>query len=1765
MTQSFCKIRPDKVNVNGVLEEPMLFNDLMRLTNNNQQLSIALYSAATSPEFLDIYSGRLDFDSQDNPTISSLLKIKEIRHIYDMNTDSPLRSLNEAYQSGVYSFDEAIQRAEGFNRLHLLDDDYFGTISEVTEGPDSGKWRFSIVESSTQEKEAVRKTILQKSFRDQLIYLLAHAGVKTEFVDQLLEQEAGVQGIYNTVAPEKVFDSLYNVIKILNKHGDENLSEQEKLAILKEETGHLIVGIAENNNRSKALISRLISAIKNAPDPVLEEIFTTYGHYPRDAKGNLTTDAKQEVADLMSSIVSSESRAREAAGRIVALMLNDVDATLKPKKDYHVLRNSARIASAIGLGAAIVTGAPLAVTAGSILTGIVSLSRTLRNALKHIFNLDLKGAKYRDSLNKEDIIYNARQLASKFMNDDLGDIYNALMTKEVQHHQSLIEGRVTNRLATAYKAYVRTLENIGLTNKEKHGYFSTLNSALQAGKAFRQLGKKQSSKGNQALADSYFSKSYIATLGQMLLDIKGLLQDTQLNLLNPILDSNFSEKLQSGELALIPNLNAKVDALTHLIALLRLVRDADLIMQDLFSDTNSVDKEALQTYNIDTLRSSLAEISRPILDSVERINSSFQEASFLTINGGQHYITASRRFVALKKSKPEADQSQKITGKVNRSKVIISDEFVPGKVLEGGRRTDRLTIHEVLDGDMFTDDASVWGVWCQRMNASIDIVNQMVSALYDYNKAETSKTMYRYSQLLLEWHERVKKDLGDEDTTFVCEMNEDGTITGNIVQPDFNYGKWEKDFEEAVTAEKRRIRKELQEEIEKGDLELNEFELGEKVYEQLSPFIKQWHKENSQPVPKGYVNELFKESPFDDLGPYTRYLPGAKYASKQWDNLSDKQKELIKDYIKIKQSLDEYVEEYHPHSITSHRLPQFRGTFISNTKHKSTYEVPEGPRNRRQRLHDWGMQKVNVYRNIHDKFIAAFYADALDEDFGDNSTFNNEDDYFFDHADLSDNEMLRRIPVYGVNKLKDMHNLSTDVVFSTMHYAAMAINVKGLTVTANILRNGSILWDKRQVKGTLERGKPYPSNKKLRYQKFLEMQVFNIRGNRLDLYTNKNGRTLVANKIVGWLNRTGAWWLLAGKLASGTVNTGTGILQCLSEAAIGEHFNKATLAKAFAEYVKYATEANVNEGLAPLNRSNKMYSFIRYFDALNDNDSYFRDFTSHIQLGRISQLRKLNYAMWVYSSGNHLMQTLPYIAKAMHTKLYTLKEGVDPTTADMSDPNNFVEAESVWDTFDEAHLQRGKKAHEYATEKARRGEKEVVATPTLPNIPTEEGSGVSKEADLWGNPFQGNYYIRNKDGSFSAFDRLGQSQFQTQCRIITDNMHGIYNNPDAVALQQGILGASTLTMRKYLFGYIDKFWLTDRYNFAEKRHTEGAVVTWLKMMHYYAFGERNKKITGQLFAMGAPVVTSAFLLTQGSSIASGIAALSYCAVSKLLLKNIKGDLKNRLKLDDYVVYNIQRFDTHMRLNLTLRLLSFLLAKSLWTGLVGHDDDDDGEEEVELNFGSELDAWILKLLGYDQYEEAVLNAATSQGKVDKNKKVGGALYNIIKYEIEKAKRDGNKDKAKNLETLQYWAGVSYYFLHRWHLEEQTMFTADLSFPSWKEFTIQMGQNANFLPTGVSFFFNVADKIATIFQHLGVTYKYDKKAESFGDILKNYKDWDEHGIPAIIKALRTGQHLVFGDNRGVNDIISLAPYLNSLRPFEDMYKGAESYDMGRKMSK
>ena len=62
-------------------------------------------------------------------------------------------------------------------------------------------------------------------------------------------------------------------------------------------------------------------------------------------------------------------------------------------------------------------------------------------------------------------------------------------------------------------------------------------------------------------------------------------------------------------------------------------------------------------------------------------------------------------------------------------------------------------------------------------------------------------------------------------------------------------------------------------------------------------------------------------------------------------------------------------------------------------------------------------------------------------------------------------EKINRVPLYGVNKLKDPSELSTDLFYSTFAYAGMANSYAAMSQIVDTLEVGKEVLNRRTVEG----------------------------------------------------------------------------------------------------------------------------------------------------------------------------------------------------------------------------------------------------------------------------------------------------------------------------------------------------------------------------------------------------------------------------------------------------------------------------------------------------------------------------------------------------------------------------------------------------------------------------------------------------------------------------------------------------------------------------
>ena len=143
-----------------------------------------------------------------------------------------------------------------------------------------------------------------------------------------------------------------------------------------------------------------------------------------------------------------------------------------------------------------------------------------------------------------------------------------------------------------------------------------------------------------------------------------------------------------------------------------------------------------------------------------------------------------------------------------------------------------------------------------------------------------------------------------------------------------------------------------------------------------------------------------------------------------------------------------------------------------------------------------------------------------------------------------------RLPTYGINLLKNSDDLSTDLFQSMLAYAGMAHTNEAMNNIVNTLEVGSNVLKKRIVEGIEESSerKKRTSNSYIRYQKYLEKQVYGVGQKRYEI---TNG--ILLNKITKALTKLGGILYLGGNVAGGTVNLLQGIAEITKE-AIGDEF-----------------------------------------------------------------------------------------------------------------------------------------------------------------------------------------------------------------------------------------------------------------------------------------------------------------------------------------------------------------------------------------------------------------------------------------------------------------------------------------------------------------------------------------------------------------------------------------------------------------------------------
>ena len=687
-------------------------------------------------------------------------------------------------------------------------------------------------------------------------------------------------------------------------------------------------------------------------------------------------------------------------------------------------------------------------------------------------------------------------------------------------------------------------------------------------------------------------------------------------------------------------------------------------------------------------------------------------------------------------------------------------------------------------------DISFFEKWIASMSNSSDVIGQIVDKTAKYaNKVADDITRNDFAELqkIKNRFEELRKRKLISDTRELYEVGLDGKLTGNI-RSEFRMGEWEDSFEKQ--------KRQALEDFKNANPDLDsksDFEKGVMWDNYFKPIAKQWHK----------LNSTFVIDPVTNEG---RYVPNNTYRDSSWDKLPTEVQNLISNIIQLKRNIDSRLGETH---TRDYRAPQFKGTFIDKVRNRRLYENASSAITH------------TVIGGIRDTFCES----SEDTEYGSNSTYNSEEEQLFSDKIAFEREKLNRVPLYGINKLADLSELSTDIFHSMLAYAGMANQYAALSQIVDTLEVGKEVLSERKVEGLKsEKQRDKTSAAFTRYTKFLDKQVYGISAKKIYL-----PKGVLVDKITGFLTGLASKVYLGGNVAGSIVNLGTGTIEIFKEAFSGEYFTQKDWLAANAEYFKYVAPNILGTGKEV--KTDKVSLFIQYFDVLSDNKKDWRNWNTR----RSRILNFFGRSLWLpYKSGEHYMQSIPYIGLAINTKLYD--ENGNETNLwkalqveDISDTKKGKKLSYKGKTYfkDRANIATYNMISDIIAQIDNVMSSTSILGPTL-QLSSEQQSYLASKGYNIAN-LKGTKTQLTNDIQSLIWSESDETTYQVRAREISNRMHGIYNNSDKVMFQQTIYGNMALAMRGYALGMFERRFGSSKYSVSLGDETGGSVADAIKV------------------------------------------------------------------------------------------------------------------------------------------------------------------------------------------------------------------------------------------------------------------------------------------------------------------------------------------------
>lgn len=714
-----------------------------------------------------------------------------------------------------------------------------------------------------------------------------------------------------------------------------------------------------------------------------------------------------------------------------------------------------------------------------------------------------------------------------------------------------------------------------------------------------------------------------------------------------------------------------------------------------------------------------------------------------------------------------------------------------GKFID--KRQERtLSIEDLLR--TMDSDISLFQRFISSMSNNGDIIGQIVDTVTKLaNKNADDLTNAFHDKLVImrdTWVNKLGRN--QRDASILYERDRNGNFTGNIIS-NLKYGDWENDF--------AKFKRKALEDFKKSDKNPgteSEVAFGLAWSAYFKPLYKEWHKKHSI-----FNAETSRWEPNSKSAPNK-----VDYTNTEFDNIK-KDKDLYNfylDYINLKSEIDSYLPEG---STTPYRLPQFKGTFTNKYRNANVK----------------GSKIQSFASSLRSNILENFCESSDDTDFGSDEFYNDGNPAPIYNPIEDEKERVNRLPLFGINKLQDMNELSTNIFQSTLAYAGMASSYACLNTIVDSFEVGKNVLSRRTGG---DKTRAYT-----RFVKFLDQQVYGVRSTKTKL-----GKNVILEKCTSTLTSIASKYFLNGNIAGATVNLGTGFIEILKEASSSEFFSIKDLLKAHELYFKDIPEMWKDGVFYNNQKDSRTALLVRHFNILGDNKASQREWNNHRALYNTLG----GSLMMPYKTGDHYMQCMSYLALASSTKLYT-KEGGKIKEVSLYDAYEVVDNEDENSNYGKTL----KMIKPYFKNKDSFATYDLISSIKDKVLKQTDGNplGIDKTADFTEDEF--NFlksksldvnrdskkkilHILNIESSSLIWTTNDDSAFMDRAREINNRLHGIYNKQDKTTMHANLYGNMLLAMKGWVLGNAERLFAPSHYSIALGKEVEGSLNTFAKVI-----------------------------------------------------------------------------------------------------------------------------------------------------------------------------------------------------------------------------------------------------------------------------------------------------------------------------------------------